>query len=161
MAYTEEKDYSRLITQRDLNDILEEAAENYSSKSSTSVRMDAELMAEAKIKLYLKTRYDMANEFALTPSDNRDQTILHIYLTLSVYFIHVALSARDVPEVRIREYKEAIDMLESIRDGNMTLDITPVEDTYGSTVVVGNKKFISKPFTDGSIETSSNLATQP
>ena len=146
MAYVEETDYSRLITHNDLTDILEEASGDYSGKSYETVRTDAEAMAQSRINLYLRDRYDMSSEFALTPSDDRDEVILYCYLTLAVYFMHITLSARDVPAVRKQEYNSCMKTLEKIRDGEIRIDLEPEDETFGSVLISGNGKFISKPF---------------
>ena len=161
MAYVEENDYSRIITKNDLDEILLEAVEDYPSKTTTEARQDAESMAQSKINTFLGSRFDMATEFALTPSETRDQVILYCYLTFAVYFIHMAISPRDIPRLRIREYNDCIKKLEKIRDGEISISLDPTEETFGSVVIAGNSKFISKPFTDANVVDQSNNATNP
>ena len=154
MAYTELNDYSRVIAREDLKDLLEEAADGYSGKSSDIVQQNAEKMAEARIRLYLGLRFDMDTEFALDPNSTappRDETILSCYLMLAVYFLHFVINARDMPEDRQKQFDDCLKNLERIRDGELYTTLTPVVDTTGSILIEGNCKFISKPFTDAQV----------
>jgi len=152
MAYVELNDFSRVISKRDLNDLIEEASEDYKAKSSDEVRQDAEKMAESKIRLYLGLRFDLDTEFAKDPSStDRDETILECYLHLSVYMLHFAINSRDIPEDRQNQFDMCIKLLEQLRDGELYSTLDPITETAGSILTEANRKFISKPFDDAGV----------
>lgn len=151
MAYVQRSDYSRVISNDDLRDLLEEANEFFQGKEEGTVLDEAGSMAEAKIKMILGSVYDMAQEFAknaTTLPDPREQNVLRCYLHISVYYLHYVINPRDIPELRQLSYENCTSELEKIRDGELVIEVPKFEGSGRLMQFTGHKKFISKPFTD-------------
>jgi len=152
MAYVQRSDYSRTISNVDLRDLLEEANEFFQGKDEQTVLDEAGAMAEAKIRMFLSSVYDMDSEFskdATTIPDPREQNILHCYLTIAVYHLHFVINPRDIPELRQDAFDSCISTLEKIRDGELVIQVPEKEDGNSRLgQFSGACKFISKPFRD-------------
>jgi hypothetical protein len=155
MAYLAKDDYTLHISVRDLDEILAEAQEN-SGLSTATILGNAESWAQAMIKSYLVSRYNIAGEFSKTSVDSsRNRLIIGVYIDLVCCAIHKAINPRDIPELRAKACDAAIQWLKDARDGVIVVDIpaAPSGDTTvpQRTYINSQEKFISKPFSDRSI----------
>ena len=154
MAYVQKQDYSRVISEKDLDDLLNEGAERFQGKSIDQVLAEAGLMAKGQINAVLSDRYDLTVEFAKTPpaddaEDTREQNVLRIYLTIGVYWLHMTIEPRDVPEAKKTAYDDAIKELEKSRAGELSFSLTALATSVQRlTVFEGHAKFVSRPFRD-------------
>jgi hypothetical protein len=150
MAYLSEDDYSLSVSFQELTDVLETASDGYSI-SNTEVRVKAEGRAESKIRNFLSARYNLEIEFSKTGTD-RNMSLVGVFVDLTLCSLYKAIAPDDIPEMRERTCKEAIQMLEDWRDGNQDLDglLPPASDgsTKGKPEFVMRTKFISHPDSD-------------
>lgn len=153
MAYLAKDDYSLRIGVSHLDEILEQAAET-TGLTTENIRTNAESWAQAMIKSYLVTKYDIAAEFALTTG--RNYQVMQIMIDLALCTLHKTINPRDVPEHISKACEEAMKFLESARNGSIVVDLTPQtnadDEVNPSRTFIGSQtKFISKPFSDGSV----------
>lgn len=160
MAYVQQEDFSRVIGNEELTELLEEAAALFPGKTNEQVLSESALMAQNKINQFLGERFQMAVEFAkeaTTVPDTRDVNILRCYLHLSVYWLNFAINPRDIPELRQKAFDQCIKELTQIRDGALFLDIPVVADSTPPIAAwSGHRKFISKPFRDPLVQDEQN-----
>ncbi len=158
MAYTEKKDYSRVISSDEIDQILQESAEFFAGKSSDQVLSESGAMAEGKIRQILGGRFDMDTEFTKNAPangaavDSRDQNTLRCYLHLSVYWLFFVINPRDIPELRQNAFDACVAELEKIRDGELNSGLDMITDSPNAILMSGNRKFISDPFRDALFE---------
>jgi hypothetical protein len=154
MAYVQKQDYSRVISEKDLDDLLNEGAARFQGKSIDQVLSEAGLMAKGQINAVLSDRYDLSIEFAKEPpvttvDDSREQNILRIYLTIGVYWLHMTIEPRDIPEAKKTAYDDAIKELEKSRAGELSFSLVALTSSVRRlTVFEGHAKFVSRPFRD-------------
>lgn len=152
MAYLSKDDYSLRIGVSHLTEILEQAAET-TALSQDNIRNNAESWAQATIKSYLTTKYNIDSEFALTGA-SRNFQILGITIDLSICTLHKTINPRDVPEHISLACEAAIKWLEEARNGTIVVDLPGRTNSEGGTnparTFIGSQtKFISKPYSDG------------
>jgi len=158
MAYLYKNDYTTVITQEYLDQILTQAAAN-STLTEDEIREDAEDTAQAEITSYLYARFLIEDEFAkVAPDENRNKIIMRCVMNIAIYNIHFVINPRDVPETREKAYDACLDKLAAFRDGNLLfppppadggISPRPPEDGGSSRVnLTSNVKFISKPYSD-------------
>ena len=150
MAYIELDDYSVSVSFEELDTILEAASDRYTA-SKDEVRAKCEKRAESKIRNFLSAKYNLDIEFSKT-GDDRNASLLGVYVDLSLCSIYKAVSPDDIPEMRQRTCEMAIQMLEDWRDGNQDLiGLLPPpadETSVSKPEFVQRIKFISHPDTD-------------
>lgn len=150
MPYVQRSDYSRVISNIDLRDLLEESHEYFQGKTENDVLNEANAMAEARIKMYLSATHDISTELAKDGTiipDVREQNILSCYLHIAVYFLHFVVNPRDIPELRQNQYDHCLEMIAMIRNGELNIEVDKLVDS-ARIQLTGHKKFVSKPFTD-------------
>lgn len=153
MAYLTKDDYTIAISLENLNQILEQAAEQ-TSFTQDKVRENAELTAQAEISAYLSYRFKIADEFAkdgTADPDVRNKLIVKCNVNCSLYNLHMTINPRDVPEKVEKAYEHCCEMLDAARRGELDLGLDPVEDAYDFVKAGSNVKFVSKPFLDQTI----------
>lgn len=153
MAYIGKDDYSISISLENLNEILEQAAEQ-SNFTEDAVRLNAELTAQAEIRAYLNYRYDMDAEFALDFDDSPDtryRLTIKCVVNCSLYNLHMTINPRDVPEKVEKAYEHCLEVLDAARRGELDLELTIREGKKEFTKFGSNVKFVSKPFLDQTV----------
>lgn len=151
MAYFDKTDCTRVISVKELDDILEQAASESPTKTASDVFDDLVRMGEAKVRMYLGNVYDVTAEFAKA-GNNRDEAMLTCAIIIGVYFAHFTLDPEDVPVMRENAYKECIKELEAGRDGKLKFSAAKLAAGNANRVrrITGgsHEKFISKHFLD-------------
>ena len=153
MAYLSEDDYTLNISIENLNEILNQAADA-SGKTPEEVRLFAESYARAFINSKLKSKYNMAGEFAkASPDSSRDMLIVMCVIDLALCTLHKTINPRDIPELRTKACEAAVVWLNEVRDGTSLIDVPVI--TTGEpemrTFLGSQVKFISKPYQDASL----------
>ena len=158
MAYLQKEDYTISASIQYLNDILAAAAEA-SAKSEDVIRLEAELTAEAQIRAFVSSRYDIDPEFVKTaPDATRARMVIKCNVDMALYHLHFTINPRNVPKFRITAYEDCLEQLKSIQDGDMQLiGVFELEDPLVSTVITSNRKFISQSFKDRAADRQSLL----
>ena len=152
MPYLDKEDYTISVPILHLDEILDEAAEA-SAKTEDVIRGEAEQLADAEIQAYLSYKYDIATELLKTaPDATRARMIMKCLIDISLYHLHFTINPRNIPQLRMDAYNNCIDFLKAAQAGNVLVVGVPLlPDVISNTEIQSQKKFISKPFTDGSL----------
>jgi len=156
MAYLAKSDYTISIAVDHLDEILEQAA-NESGLTTAQVLTKAETWAQAFMKSYLSSKYNIAAEFAIdSASDSRNALILQVLVDLVLCQLHKTINPRDIPELRDQACADALQWLKDARDGVVTVDLTAATaptgiDNYQRSFIGSQTKFISKPYQDSQL----------
>lgn len=105
MDFVHEDDIGRIMLLDQLNSILE----NYDEDLNF-----AEEVAIAEMTPYINVRYDAAETFK---PENKTSFITMKVIDIMLYHLHANVSPDNVPELREKRYKQAIDWCEKIADG--------------------------------------------
>lgn len=90
----------------------------------------AESAAIKKIRTYLINRYDVDAVFSALGTE-RDELILMYAIDIMLYDLHSRINPRKVPELRRTRYKEAIDWLKDVLQGNLSAELPLVTNQNG------------------------------
>lgn len=164
MAYTIKSDYTRVISPKELDDILQEAIDQVEGgKTEDQVREDAEAMAIAKVRSYLASDYNITEEFDKQNTDDRNENVLRCMLHIAVYNLHYICNPRDIPEMREKAYDDCIMELKEVRDGKLNFELNVIGEGSGDDgvdseetpaypqMISFNRKFVSKPHADPNV----------
>lgn len=153
MAYLTEADYTLFITKEDLDMILTQAA-GASGKTNDQVRQFAESYAMAYVSSMLRSKYNIAGEYAVDASSgSRDMLIVGCTIDLTLCVLHKTINPRDIPELRQKACDDAKAWLRDVRNGDALISV-PVNADPNSQVMTqinSQVKFISKPYQDGAL----------
>ena len=155
--YIDSVDYTISISVTNLDEIVAQGIES-TSLTETELLDNSELTAQAEIRAYLNSVYQMDVEFANNYDDApeaRNKLIVRCCVNMSLFNLHMTINPRDVPEKVEKAYERCLEMLDAARRGELDLGLLPNDDTTDPTLVnwrtVGsNTKFTSKPFADTS-----------
>ena len=155
MAYLSKPDYTLRVSVVHLDEILAQAIET-SGLTADQVRTNAESWAQAMINSYLSSRYDMVAEFALTGA-SRNFLIMQAMIDLTLCTIHKTINPRDVPEHISKACEDVMQWLKDARDGVIVSGLalkpaTAPDVNYQRTYINSQTKFISKPYSDASLQ---------
>lgn len=162
MAYIVHDDYAFRIGITNLDEILTQAAAGTSGPlSATQVRQTAEQWAQATIKGYLVSQYDIVTEFAKVNTDStRNLQVVIAIIDIVLYTIHKTVNPRDVPQHIEDSYKATLHWLVEARDKHIVVDLLPPADEtltdpnatkdmhFPETFLNSQVKFVSKPYSD-------------
>lgn len=82
----------------------------------------AEKAGIKKIRTYLKSRYNVDLVFSKS-GDERDELILMYAIDIMLYDLHSRINPRKVPELRRTRYKEAMDWLKKVQQGDLSAEL--------------------------------------
>jgi hypothetical protein len=152
MAYLEKEDYTISASILHVDEIMTAAAES-SGKSQDVIRGESEDTAEAQIRAYAASRYDMAAEFAKdAPDATRARMIIKFMVDISLFHLHFTINPRNIPTLRIKAYESSLETLQAMQEGSMTLIGVPeVTEPLVSTFLNSQRKFISRSFQDNTL----------
>jgi len=154
MAYLVKDDYTLRIAVDHLDEILEQAI-IATGLTVDNVRANAEAWAQAFVKGYLVTKYNISAEFGLT-GPGRNPIIMQVVIDLALCTLHKTINPRDIPEQISLACDAAVKWLEAARDGTIVVDLPPApSETPGAefqrSFIDSQEKFISKPYQDKSL----------
>jgi phage gp36-like protein len=155
--YIDKDDYTISISIENLNDILAQGVE-LSGLTEETLMDNSELTAQAEIRAYLSSVYDIDGEFDLSfddAQDTRNKLILRCCVNLSLFNLHMTINPRDVPEKVANAYEHCLEGLEAARKGELDLGLPAPPDNGDGSVswrhIGSNLKFTSKPFHEARI----------
>jgi phage gp36-like protein len=80
----------------------------------------------------------LTNTTYWTPGDNRDQMFVMILIDLTLYHVHSRIAPRNIPDLRVKRYDEAIKWLkECARGKDITPDLPLLQPKSGSRIRFG------------------------
>lgn len=157
--YLTKEDYTISISIENLNEVIAQGVESTGLSEDTFLG-NSELTAQAEVRAYLSSVYDMDTEFAKNNDDDpdiREKLTLRCVVTCSLYNLHMTINPRDIPEKIENAYEKCMETLEAARRGELELALPPLEDADGEDTstpwrkINSNYKFTSKPFDDAKI----------
>jgi hypothetical protein len=152
MAYLSNDDYTLAIGLENLTEILTQASET-SGRTPDQVRQFAEAYARAYVSSFLKVKYQIDGEYSKDSSDTgRDMLIVAVTIDLTLCTLHKTINPRDIPELRQKACEAAILWLKDVMNGDALISVPRLTTGEQVNTFLGSQqKFISKPYTDGSL----------
>jgi phage gp36-like protein len=96
------------------------------------------------------TAYSVAAGTALTDpkwtkADNRSQQMVMVMIDVTLYHVHSRISPRNIPDLRVKRYDEAIDWLKAAGQGKITANLPLRQVKSGGRIRFGgNPKMINR-----------------
>lgn len=118
--FLSKKDYKPQI-QKEIQDIISD---------DPNAWHQSELQAEEEITGYLRNRFTTPDIFNKVGTD-RNHRIVMIMVDVVLYHIHSRIAPRNIPEVRIIRYEQAIDWLKAVNRGSIVPDLPILKDEDG------------------------------
>lgn len=155
--YIDKQDYTISISVTNLEDIIAQGIES-TGLTEEQLLDNSELTAQAEIRSYLNSVYQIDVEFAKNYDDlpdERNKLTLRCVVNLSLFNLHMTINPRDVPEKVENAYDRCMQSLDAAQRGELDLGLIPNDETTDPSLVnwrtIGsNFKFTSKPFADTS-----------
>lgn len=72
-----------------------------------------------------------------TLGDNRSQQLVTYLVDITLYHLHSRIAPRNIPELRIKRYDDAIKWLKSVSKGDVTANIPTLQPVQGSRIRYG------------------------
>lgn len=121
MIFLKYDDFSVTIDDNLLNQII---------KNQPALLDSMELMAIAEMQSYLAARFDTTNIF--NKQGNERSSIIVLYLIdMILYHLHARVSPRNISQLRIDRYNQAIEWLKMASTGIIQPDLPLKIDTHG------------------------------
>jgi len=124
MSYLTQSDYDRAIKDHRLQQIIEQ---------DLTILDDASDTAEAIIRDYLNSRYDVDDVFSKTGS-NRHKQVVRWALMIALYIIYDRIEDALVPERIIKNYDDTLKHLERISDAKVEALLPRLQDADGDDI---------------------------
>lgn len=74
-----------------------------------------------------------------TQDDNRSQQLLEVLIDITLYKIHSRIAPRNIPDLRVKNYDEAIQWLKDARKGEVTANLPVIQPSQGRRIRYGGK----------------------
>ncbi len=97
-----------------------------------TVWSQSELTAQEEVTSYLRNRYDVTEVFNKTGS-GRNPLIVMYMVDVVLYHIHSRIAPRNIPEVRIVRYEQAVEFLKRVNKGSILPDLPLLKNDKGET----------------------------
>jgi len=122
MSYLNNKDFLLLIQDSNLQQIINE---------NEAIRQQAELTAIGEARSYLIQKYLFDDELVKVGTA-RDPQLLNYIIDIALYHLHSRIAPRNIPELRITRYENAIAWLKMCALGEVTprLEIQPTTGRF-------------------------------
>ena len=122
MAYLESTDYDLLIQSSNLQQVINQ---------NNAILAQAELMAIGEARSYLIQKYLFDEELAKT-GDDRDPQLLNYIIDMAIYHLHSRIAPRNIPELRVTRYENAVQWLKMCAFGDVTpkLELNPTGSRF-------------------------------
>jgi phage gp36-like protein len=113
MSFITENDYPERLKATNLDAMCE---------GDEVIRLGAEETAVAIVAQYLFQRYDTTLIFAQTGT-NRNRALVAMCVSIALYYLYQRLPKRQLPDWVLRDYENALDFLDKVSDGKITMDL--------------------------------------
>jgi len=121
MSFISTDDYRPFIQDNILQQVIQ---------SDTTILQQAQLMAQAEMSSYLKTRFDTAAIFAAT-GQQRNQAVVMYFMDITLYHLHSRVSPRNISKLRADRYQAAMEWLKMAAYGDIQPDLPLKTDEFG------------------------------
>lgn len=122
MIFLQPDDFSVTIDDNLLNQII---------KNQPALLDNIELMAIAEMQSYLTTRFDSTNIFN-KQGNQRNQLIVLYLMDMILYHLHARVSPRNISQLRVDRYNQAIEWLKMASTGIIQPDLPLKADIQGN-----------------------------
>lgn len=137
--YLSENDYRKVIKDAVLLAVIE---------NNAATRQDAEELAMARARTYLRARYDITAELEKpaptveVPADTRNQELVTCLVDLALYEVFARVSPKQINDLRVDRYEAALAWLTEANKGGIVPELPTLAepDPDGKRI-----KFISTP----------------
>lgn len=123
------------ITDEDYRVVIGDENLKVLSRSSAETRYNSELEAIEEISGYLRPKYDCFSIFS-AEEDDRNRLIVMRTVDIALYHLSASLPMKMGHEIRKERYDRAIEWLEDVRSGKISLDL-PLADENDTTLSSG------------------------
>ncbi len=113
MAFLTDDDYKKLIK----IDVLEQII-----RQDAAILTDAERAAQSQMESWLRHKYDVVNIFNKTGLLRSADLVMYL-VDMVLYHVHSASSPRQIPDLRVKRYDDAIAWLKAVASGKLTADL--------------------------------------
>lgn len=121
MIFLKHDDFTVTIDDNLLNQII---------KNQPALLDSIELMAIAEMQSYLASRFDVANIF--NKQGNQRNPLIVLYLIdIILYHLHARVSPRNISQLRVDRYNQAIEWLKMASTGIIQPDLPLKKDNMG------------------------------
>ena len=127
MAYINAVDYDLQIQDTNLQQII---------NNNEAIRDSANVLAEAEMRSYLIQKYDVDAELSKTLTD-RDPQILQTTIDIALFHLHSRIAPRNIPDLRVQRYENAIDWLKMCATGQLTPKLEVIDPKQGRRIRYG------------------------
>lgn len=110
MDYLVQTDFDQTIQDVNLQQII---------NNNIAILEKSVLLAIAESRSYLIQKYDLDKELSKTGND-RDIQLVSYIVDISLYHLHSRISPRNIPELRVTRYENAIEWLKMCAQGHCT-----------------------------------------
>lgn len=134
----------KFVTNSDIEVLIRADMLQHIIGTDTTLLDKAEAAATKKIRTYLKARYDVAAVFSATGQD-RDELMLLYTIDIMLYDLHSRINPRKIPELRRTRYKEAMEWLKMVQQGEACAELPAIENESGQQTGSDEIKWGSNP----------------
>lgn len=82
--------------------------------------------------VYANQSIDNTGVFA--QGDNRNHQLVNICIDITLYHLHSRISPRNIPDLRVKRYDDALRWLRQISDGSLTADLPLIQPKSGNRI---------------------------
>lgn len=141
----------RFLNDNDYKKQIRQWVKNLITYDNEDVLADVENAAQAEMETYLAVRYDIKKIFDTEqPPGERNHLIVMYLVDMALYHLHSNIQPEDVPELREKRYKQAIEWLKEVAAGlaNPVLPEVKPEDNpdYTGNIATGGNPKVSERY---------------
>lgn len=115
---------AKFITPEDYDASIHQEILDALIRSDRQIVEICEDRAIAEMRGYLSARYDCERVFA-AEGDARNQLVLMMAIDIAIYHIFSIHNPRNMSQIRTDRYERAVEWLEGVRKGDITVDGLP------------------------------------
>ncbi len=129
MEFLTTQDFKTLIKDKILDDVIQ---------ADETILDDMERMAIGEMSSYLKRRFDTTAIFAAR-NEERNPVIILKLLDIVIYHLHSRINPRQIPDLRVERYENAIKWLQDVAKDIIDPDLPTVEREAGGVISWGSE----------------------
>lgn len=103
----------------------------------------AEMAAQTQMETKLRSRYDVAANFSKTGNQRHKELVMYM-IDITLYHLHTSITPRNIPELREKRYKAAMEWLKMVAAGELNPDLVLLPDQDSYNLRVGSNQKYSR-----------------
>lgn len=80
----------------------------------------------------------ITNDGVFTAGDNRNHQLVNICIDIALYHLHSRIAPRNIPDLRVKRYDDAVLWLKRISNGDLTADLPLIQPKSGARIRWGS-----------------------